>query len=587
MGKRPPRKSVLAGGGATTPGVIPMPSALSRGQVEELRFQTNQNTVGDALTERMAGLNTPANVNDMAAVLSRVMRESQAGDQTAANTYGRALQQLLVQRPDIWNKLLDATTDHPDPEVRAQNRSNWSAAFQRQLHDDVSPTRGVGLLSETPSNEMAIAENFPATAGGEVNMGRLEDMAYGSDVSAVPAPALDRQEVTADQFPFTKAMFFGGSERAKNMQYDKRPRSAAREMMGPLRDYEINRIIAQESGLPLETARPGMEIRPSDVHPNIIAAQKLVSEELARNRSFNPQKKIGLRELLIDQARAQGIAETAIPHVVQAQLDNLPVARVAPEIGMAVRGLLSDVDPDELGRFLPYGDAIAPRGTVGDRRLINRERSALAKNAAAIEAATYGESPLPPRLDKTLNDPTASPLLRGLIEEGRDRGMILDLDRLAPWWRNETMIAPHLQDLGMYKGQLPPEILATLLRQSMLDNDPRQIARLIEPTRQSMNLLNQLEPSAANTRALYQWRRGKAGQPAPPPEPRIFTPNGLWAEAVRNFYQHHQVPMPPVQAKPRISEKNIPKLNQSGMLRLPANVGSTAYRTNPLTSLIG
>lgn len=591
MGKRVPKTPALAGGGVPTPGVLELPKGLSRGQVQELRFQTNQNTVGDALTEKMMGLNNPASVSKMAEVLSTVMRDAESGDMTAANTYGRALQRVMVDRPDIWNQLATKVTADPVPEVQQQKLAKFGDTFHRALDEEPIPDRGI-VLQDTPETRDAVAEMFPSSDFDTGITAALADVAAGSDVSAVPAPAIDRADVTADQFPFTKAMYFGGSERAKNMNYDARPASAARELYGPLFDHEVIRQLAQESGLPFMPAAGGQKT--PDLDPRTAAAIELIERDLKANRSFRPTSKIGLRERLIDAARANGIEEGRIPFIVQQAMDRAPVSKLSPGVGDAVRGLLLRGEgplPREIDsagnpvpvdwQYLPISQSRLPTYIEQDRPIINRERSPLAKNSAAIEAATYGESPLPRRLEQILADHTANSTLRDQIAEAKQRGTILDLDKLAPWWRNETMIAPHLDDLGLWQGQLPPEILATLIRQSMLDNDPKSIARLVDPVRQSMNLLNQIDPSAANIRALYRWRRGQS------PEPRIFRPNASWAEAVNNFYRHHGVPVPAPQVKPVINPKNIPQLNQSGSLRLPSRLAPTPYRTNPLTSLIG
>lgn len=206
----------------------------------------------------------------------------------------------------------------------------------------------------------------------------------------------------------------------------------------------------------------------------------------------------------------------------------------------AVAGLLDGYEGSAI--LAPQG-AFPAQALAADRQILNASRSPLQKNAEAIEAVLSGAE------------------------------ANLDLDRLAPYWRNEDFIAPDSSDGGLYRGQLPPDILATLIAQQVGRNDPRYIAMLVPHVARSMEALS-------GTRAP---RPSRTSQYAPP----TFEPTRSWLDGVQKFYQRRGQPMPQLQQRgvPAPANPATPDMTDTSML--PSTPRFAQYRNNPLTSLVG
>lgn len=599
-GTKQPPTQVLRGGGAEG-GSLDMPAALGRQGVEQRRFQTTTSTVGEALTTRLENL-SDNQIKPMAEVLRSVVQESERGDDRAGRVYGNALKQIQVTHPEVWTKLFTASKIDP---------KKWGKAFHPpELELEQAPTVAEGEAPPPPppnvfdpavAEDMAVPEFSPtrilpgerAQYGGEPTVMAAEQNyspllagLTGNDLSEVNAPKVDAAPFTRADFPWTLPMFLGDWRTAQNFYYGNETMGAGRSLAPEMKGAEVIRLLRKFTGRPFFAAPPSGVVSSLNADRGIKSLMDLIE----KNIRFNPEAKVGVREQLVEQARQQGVPEGDIPALVQAQLDEMDVSEYPDSLPHLVRDRLTtlegkvqksplDKDTTLQGGYITLPNSVYPAHPEmrrrADSQLLRTLRTQLAKNGELVESVMAGNRTVPERLLRVMNSKDADPSLRAQIDMARLNGGILDLDKLARYWRKDDYIAPDMMDNNLYIGQLPPEIQATLLAQQLRNNDPQYIARLIEPVQRSMDLLNLFPAPPLRGGARPQ-------KPLPP-----FKPNKAWMKGVEEWYRNrgiNKIPLDDLRTRPG-RKPAAPDMTDTGMMQ--EELPYQRFRSNPLASLIG
>jgi len=198
---------------------------------------------------------------------------------------------------------------------------------------------------------------------------------------------------------------------------------------------------------------------------------------------------------------------------------------------------------------------------------------------------------VPKALQRLIGKEDADLDLRAAVEKATVEGGIFPLDEVAPYWRgNFQYIDP--VDGQLYYGKLPPEILAPLIAQQLLIDNPGTIKSMLGTVRRAMEVYSHTEPTG---RVLARHRRTK--EPIWLDEsgvPRNYRPTPSYDKKIKEFYESRGLPIPEI--KYRESGLDRPGADQTSMMlpsmdpsmeMFPGLQRRMAPATSPLGSLIG
>ena len=240
--------------------------------------------------------------------------------------------------------------------------------------------------------------------------------------------------------------------------------------------------------------------------------------------------------------------------------------------------------------MLRYGTR--PMSAAGERRLMGEGRGPMTRRREQLVNIIEGQSSsVPPALQRLIGKADAPPDLRAAVEKAVLEGGILPLDDVAPYWRsNFTYIDP--VDGQLYFGKLPPEILAPLIAQQLLIDNPGTMQSMVGTVRRAMEVYSQTGPTG---RMLARHRITK--EPIWVDEsgtPYDYEPSATYDEAIKEYYESKGERIP--KAKYRESGLTRPSADQTSMMdpsmdpymeMFPGLQRRMAPAASPLGSLIG
>ena len=567
------RPRQLAGGGTQSGSldIEAQPTLVPRGIVQARRAETTNQTVGDALTARMLAA-SDKQMPDFLSVLEAVRREADSGDMRAADAYGYALRNLAQADPGKWLDFYEGS---------GLTQEEWGRYFNRDDSTAAASTAGPEVTvipDEDPVQAEMMAEQMPSSTAGSVidlesllaGFGPPRPASAGGELAAQLSPAIPGAGATRADFPTRIAQLINSqndlegrprtdaagnimpaSDIAKQFYYDDRPPSSTREMFPELESVANIRMLAQLSGQPFQPVLPNVVGRRSEMPMVANDFVRPAMDLISQHTTFSPEtQSLSFREG-VDPAELQAQIRSMIGYAEPEQVQSL-LAGLRGEHPTLSQYELEQAARGTLGGYTgPTG--IIPAGAYGgrgfERDILNTGRSVQQKMGEHIDSVLSGRT-----RDLNLDLLTAGPAR-------------------SPYWRDDRFIAPDTTDLGLYRGRLPPEIVATFIAQQMGRNEPSYIANLVPYVADAMQ--RQADTPAPAPARGYQF------------QPPHFEMTPEWLNMVNKFYEKRGVPRPPIQDRGAMpaAQPSTPNLNTSSMM--PNTPRFEQYRSNPLTSLIG
>lgn len=427
-----------------------------------------------------------------------------------------------------------------------------------------------------------------------------------------PAPEDPPAPITRDQFPYSLSQMMGSRDLATPLYYRDDQAKTPQQIFYPLIKPVHNiRLLREWSGKPFVESLPpfsttvGKLNKETERPPKASKGKLRVDKETKAVYHPQPEPETIVREGSVGPAYEYDVGQE--PAVAQAlslidknvkpnpRFDPANPQAINPQTGQPyleftypaalparIKRLLSAQGAPEGGRvMLRYGTR--PMSAAGERRLMGEGRGPMTRRREQLVNIIEGQSAsVPKALQRLIGNKDAAPDLKAMVERAAVEGGILPLDEVAPYWRgNFTYIDP--SDGQLYYGKLPPDILAPLIAQQLLIDNPGTMQSMVGTVRRAMEIYEQVEPSG---RALKYMDESGA--------PQTFSPSKPYMEQIIEFYRSQGQPIPEIQM--RESGLKRPGADQTSMMdpsmdpymeMFPGLQRRMAPAASPLGSLIG
>jgi hypothetical protein len=627
-------------GGGATGGQVQVPG--TRQQIKAERAKTTTTTVGEGLVNTLSGL-SDTDIPKFADSLRAAVREADAGDTRAVQTYSLALSQLAQQGVDgltQWSKIVKASGMTP---------KEFTAYFPQ------------GAL----------------------------DAAVGGEVSAQPMPEVSREPMVS---PHSWAHILGSADAAKNTYFKEQSgleNNPSLAMFPQLARYDNIRYLAQATGLPFQAVvgAPSPKGVVKQAFDMIDAARnpdgsRAVTYDFERKNQMRPAaEQMVAQEVLMDESIPAADKQRVIAMRTQELLDRMPAATYPDDLGPQLNELLmggeppAPIDPDAPAPVYPGSDfdPVAAQAALDneadslpettdyglgwkrdmsldpDTNLLGsmpaQTTSPLARliatgneNARPVFTATEDTTGLPnlqyeiglpgygarnladefagnnasrSPLDRALEEQNAvlmgrapTPrVVQGLLNRGGDEdlvrtiqqnlGSFYDLDnRMKDWRRGVNFQTPG----GSMQFPIPPDVMAALYARQLRLKDPGIMADMVDPMTLSSDVIGSVKPSGRAASMLkagggfvepLMYKVGVGGRGGVSAQQAAEIKAMLLESIQMNNQRLKDLGRTPPILFPTQPKNAPPIINMKGASLMPESSRFDNFRVNPLMRLVG